>query len=257
MRLDVALFERKLAESRQKAQQTVKAGLVRVNSNTVTKPAFEVTDADEITVVSELCPYVGRGGWKLEAALDTFGIDVSGLVCADIGASTGGFTDCLLSRGAAKVYAVDSGHGQLAPVLQKDARVVSLEDYNARNLTPDDVGGAVPFLCCDVSFISVTLLFSVFAELLNEDGRAVVLIKPQFEVGRSGLNKNGIVRDPKLHRIAVSTVCEAARMNGLIATRLMRSPIEGGSGNREFLVLLQKCGTPVDPDTITRITLGK
>lgn len=260
MRLDLQLTALGLTPSRQKAQTLIKAGLVTVNGAAETKPAAEVTPEDTVLILSDNCPYVSRGGLKLEAALDAFGVAVAGKICADIGASTGGFSDCLLTRGAEKIYAVDSGHCQLAQKLRESARVRSMEGVNARSLNAALLGERVQFLCCDVSFISVILLLPVFSELLTDDGEAVLLVKPQFEVGRARLGKNGIVRDPRLHRSAVTAVCDAARMNRMIPAALIRSPIEGGSGNREFLLLLRKSGTPAEglsAQTITEITLGK
>ena len=187
--------------------------------------------------VRDLIRYVGRGGQKLEAALQAFRIDVSGKRALDIGASTGGFTDCLLQHGAISVFAVDAGVGQLAPTLLTDPRVTSLERKNARELTRTDIGGiCAEIVVMDVSFISATYILPNFPELLADCGDAVVLIKPQFEVGRAMLGKGGIVKDPKAHRYAIERVIASGEAVGLIPGGLIPSPIAGGDGNREFLI---------------------
>ncbi|MBO5294655.1 MAG: TlyA family RNA methyltransferase [Clostridia bacterium] len=247
MRADVYLTEQGYAPSRQRARTLIEGGRVTVDGVTLTKPAQSIGEgAHEVTVLDDL-PYVGRGGLKLEAALDAFAIKASGLTALDIGASTGGFTDCLLQRGAAHVYAVDSGSGQLAKRLLEDPRVTSMERTNARTLTSAQIGGTyVDLIVMDVSFISATYILPQFPDLLTLGGRAVCLIKPQFEVGRSMLGKGGVVKDPKAHRYAIDRVLSCARSVGLTPTGLIASPVTGGDGNREFLVCLVKDETAED-----------
>lgn len=250
MRLDVYLVEAGLSKSRSYAVSLIKGGLVTVDGKTVTKPSFDVSD-ESVLVTGEVHPYVGRGGVKLEGALDTFGIDVSGLVAVDIGASTGGFTDCLLKRGAKKVFAVDSGHGQLDESLKNDCRVVDLEGVNAKNLSR----GVLPEKCdiavCDVSFISQTYIIPEIPGVITEDGTFVTLIKPQFECGRVALRKGGIVKDKKYHYEAVKRVAECAAECGLLCCGVCPSPVEGGDGNREFLACFKKkCQSPIGDEQI-------
>ncbi len=233
-RLDQLLLERGLAESRAKAQALVLAGEVFVDGQKAAKPGHAVSVDSRIELAGRL-PYVSRGGLKLAAALDHFGIDVTARVCLDTGASTGGFTDCLLQRGAARVYAVDVGAGQLDWKLRTDPRVVLRENINARYLRFEDIGEQVDLAVCDVSFISVTLVLPALVPLLKETGEMVILVKPQFEVGRGQVGKGGIVRDPQLHAEACAKVEDAVRAAGF-STALMESPILGAEGNREFLL---------------------
>ncbi len=246
MRIDVYLTQYGYAPSRARAQQLIAAGQVKLDGATVKKHSAEVNESIPHNVeVGEGIPYVGRGGCKLEAALDAFDLNVEGAWALDIGASTGGFTDCLLRRGAARVFAIDSGSGQLAPPLIADERVVNMEQCNARYLTRQALGdefichGGANIIVMDVSFISQTYIHPVFRDVLSPGGTAVTLIKPQFEVGREHLGKRGIVREPKWRRAAVARVFESARASGLVPMRLIRSPIEGGDGNVEYLVLLR------------------
>jgi 23S rRNA (cytidine1920-2'-O)/16S rRNA (cytidine1409-2'-O)-methyltransferase len=233
-RIDQLLVERGLADSRQKAQALLLAGSVLVNGQRVDKPGYTVDPESNIEVVAKL-PYVSRAGLKLAGALDHFGIDPSGRVCLDIGSSTGGFTDCLLQRGAARVYAVDVGAGQLDWRLRNDPRVIVREGINARYLTPSDIGEPVDLAACDVSFISATLIVPVLAPLLRPMAEIVILVKPQFEVGREQVGKGGIVRDPELHRQSCDKVRAAVEQLGF-TTDLVESPIQGAEGNREFLL---------------------
>ncbi len=233
-RLDQLLVERGLAESRAKAQALVLAGEVFVDGQKAAKPGHAVSVDSRIELAGRL-PYVSRGGLKLAAALDHFGIDVTERVCLDTGASTGGFTDCLLQRGAARVYAVDVGAGQLDWKLRTDPRVVLRENINARYLRFEDIGEQVDLVVCDVSFISVTLVLPALVPLLKETGEMVILVKPQFEVGRGQVGKGGIVRDPQLHAEACAKIEHAVRAAGF-STALMESPILGAEGNREFLL---------------------
>jgi 23S rRNA (cytidine1920-2'-O)/16S rRNA (cytidine1409-2'-O)-methyltransferase len=233
-RLDRLLVERGLVETREKAQALILAGEVRVGGQKATKPGQAVDPGSRIEVAARLA-YVGRGGLKLEAALERFGIAVEGKVCLDVGASTGGFTDCLLQRGAARVHAVDVGSGQLDWKIRTDPRVTVHERLNARYLRVEDIGERVDLAVCDVSFISVTLILPAVAPLLRESGEMVILVKPQFEVGKGQVGKGGIVREPELQRAACERVEQAARGLGF-ETSLIESPILGAEGNREFLL---------------------
>lgn len=234
MRLDQILVDRGLADSREKARALILAGSVTVDGQKSDKPGHSFPNDCRIQV-AEPMPYVSRGGFKLAAALDHFRIDPSSRVCLDVGSSTGGFTDCLLQRGAARVYAVDVGHGQLDWRLRNNPRVVVREGVNARYLRPEDFPEKFDLAVCDASFISATLLIPAIAPLLLERGEMVILVKPQFEVGRDQVGKGGIVRDPELHRAACGKVRAAVEALGYTAS-LMESPILGTEGNREFLL---------------------
>jgi 23S rRNA (cytidine1920-2'-O)/16S rRNA (cytidine1409-2'-O)-methyltransferase len=233
-RLDQLLVERGLAESRAKAQAFVLAGQVLVDGQKAAKPGHTAPVDARIEVLAQP-RYVGRGGLKLEAALEHFGIGVRDRVCADIGASTGGFTDCLLQHGARRVYAVDAGSGQLDWKLRGDPRVTLREGINARYLRFEDIGEPLDFASFDVSFISVTLIVPAVVPLLTNAGEMVILVKPQFEVGRGQVGKGGIVRDPRLHAQACERVGKFLEESGC-RTSLMESPILGAEGNREFLL---------------------
>jgi 23S rRNA (cytidine1920-2'-O)/16S rRNA (cytidine1409-2'-O)-methyltransferase len=234
VRLDVMLAERGLAESREKAQALVLAGEVFVNGVKASKPGQSVPEGAELQVL-ERPLYVGRGGLKLAAALDRFHIHVAGRICLDVGASTGGFTDCLLQRGATRVHAVDVGAGQLHWKLRTDTRVILHERLNARYLRYEDIGEPIGLAVCDVSFISVTLILPALASLLQPSAEMVILVKPQFEVGKEEVGKGGIVRDPELHRSACERV-ESAVRHMSYNTDIIESPILGSEGNKEFLL---------------------
>jgi 23S rRNA (cytidine1920-2'-O)/16S rRNA (cytidine1409-2'-O)-methyltransferase len=234
VRLDVMLAERGLAESREKAQALVLAGEVLVDGVKARKPGQSVSPEADLKVLQRPL-YVGRGGLKLEAAIDRFNIQVSGRVCLDVGASTGGFTDCLLQRGAARVHAVDVGAGQLDWKIRTDPRVILHERVNARYLRYEDIGEHIGLAVCDVSFISMTLILPALAPLLQPAGEMVILVKPQFEVGKEQVGKGGIVRDPVLHRSACERVESAVRQMGY-KTDIIESPILGAEGNKEFLL---------------------
>lgn len=242
MRLDIYLAEQKLAKSRSRAATLIDGGFVTVNGIVVTKASYDVKEDDAVLVTGEEHGFVGRGGMKLDGALTRFSVDVTGLICADIGASTGGFTDCLLKRGAVKVYAADSGHGQLDESLVSDARVVNLEGVNARYLNRELIPEACGLAVCDLSFISQTLVIPAVREILGENGRYLALIKPQFECGRDAVGKGGIVKDKKQHTAAIRKVLASASENGLIPKKIMKSPIQGGDGNTEFLFLAEVGG---------------
>lgn len=252
MRLDVYLYEQGYAESRARAKFLICEGAVTVDGETVKKPAFEIdADSDHTVVVrQDVCPYVSVGGMKLDSALTRFELDVTGAVCVDIGASTGGFTDCLLTRGAAKVYAVDSGTSQLHEKLAEDPRVVSMENTNARYLTSDDLGEKVGFAVCDVSFISQKLIMSAVSSVLDENGAFVTLIKPQFELDKRRVGR-GVVSEPSDRAEAISGVVNAAAELGLELAALTVSPVSGGGisderaqkrGNREYLAYFRYTG---------------
>jgi len=235
-RLDVALVARGLVPSRERAQAAIAAGLVRVNGRPAARPAQRVAAVDSLEVLGDPVGYVGRGGRKLAAALDHWQVDPTGLTCLDVGASTGGFTDCLLGRGARRVYAVDVGHGQLDRTLAADPRVVNLEGTDVRRLAalPEPIDLAV----VDVAFISLTLVLPDVRRLLRLGGRLLALVKPQFEVGRAGVGKGGVVRDPVLRGQALAKVQAAAAALGFCGDAAIESPIAGGDGNREWLLYL-------------------
>ena len=238
MRLDLFLVDKALAESRQKAQRLIKNGCVSIDGKVLIKSSEDIDESIEHLVeITETQDekYVSRGGLKLEGALGAFNISSTGKICADIGASTGGFTDCLLQNGAEKVYAFDSGSGQLHSKLKNDPRVISREGFNARYITVDDLGEKVDLAVMDVSFISQTLIIPGIVKLLRPNGIFVTLIKPQFEAGRSALGKNGIVKHKEDRLSAVMRVLDCAFENQLAFLGLIRSPIKGGDGNEEFL----------------------
>ena len=245
-RIDKLLVERGLADSRTKAQALVMAGLVLVNDQRVAKPSDNTPLDAQIRLKGADDPtsrYVGRGGLKLEAALREFGIDVGGFVCLDVGASTGGFTDCLLQHGAVSVVAVDVGHNQLDWRLRNDPRVTIREGVNARYLRPQDFSVRFDLAVMDVSFISATKVIPAIIPLLTDPGRLITLIKPQFEVGRGEVGSGGIVRDPAKHARVIAEVNQAATELGLRPLGLIESPLQGADGNREFLALYEKTGS--------------
>ncbi len=233
-RLDVLVVELGLADSREKARALILAGQVFVNGQKADKAGANVNAAAKIELLAQP-RYVGRGGLKLEAALDHFAIDGAGKVCLDVGSSTGGFTDCLLQRGAARVYAIDVGTGQLDWKLRNDPRVIVQEQVNARYLTREQVPEPIALAVCDVSFISITMILPALRALLAEDAEMVILVKPQFELDRDQVGKGGIIRDPRLHQRACQRVETAVRQLGF-QTQIVPSPILGAEGNREFLL---------------------
>lgn len=244
-RIDVLLFERGLAPSREKARTLIMAGSVYVNNQKFDKPGDTVSDDAEIEVRGSTLKYVSRGGLKLEKAMQLFPIDLNGKICMDIGASTGGFTDCMLQNGAQKVYSVDVGYGQLAWQLRQDPRVVNLERTNARYLTREQVPEEIDFFSVDVSFISLRIILPAVRPLLRDGGLAVCLIKPQFEAGREKVGKKGVVRDRAVHEEVVETICRFAVENGYSVLGLTFSPVKGPEGNIEYLVYLEKSDAPV------------
>lgn len=251
IRADVFLVTEGYAKSRQSAQRSIEAGLVVIDGRPVNKASEKIDETVEHSVTCEsTIAYVGRGGLKLEAALNSFDIDPNGKTCFDVGASTGGFTDCLLKRGAMRVYAIDSGRDQLADELKDDPRVVSLEGMNARFLTFEGIGDRADIIVMDVSFISQTLILPRFPSLLKDGGVVVTLIKPQFECGREAIGKGGIVKKPEHRLLAVRRVVDAAKEHGLNLRSLIRSPIEGGDGNVEFLAYFNRDNNSLPSETI-------
>lgn len=250
VRLDVCLTERGLAASRSKAQALIKAGLVYVNGMLADKPGLNCAESDVLEVRGENCPYVSRGGLKLEKALRDFGVDPTGFVCSDSGASTGGFTDCLLQQGAKKVFAIDVGTDQLVPKIRNNPRVVVMEQTNIRYVTPDMLGEKLDLSVIDVSFISLRLVLPAVRELLKKEGQVVCLIKPQFEAGKGAVGKNGVVKDRATHvRVLDAFLALAAQLN-FVVLGLTYSPVLGPEGNIEFLghlTLADKQG--IVPDT--------
>lgn len=246
-RLDLLLVDRGLQESRQKAQAMIMSGLVFVNGQRVDKPGTTIAADAELEIRGNTLPYVSRGGLKLEKAMSVFPIALSGMVCGDIGASTGGFTDCMLQNGAAKVYAVDVGYGQLAWKLRSDPRVVCLERTNARYLTREQIPDPLDFASVDVSFISLKLILPALCGLLKEGGHAVCLVKPQFEAGREKVGKKGVVRDPAVHREVLERFLIHAKESGFTAIGLTYSPIRGPEGNIEYLGYLRKSAFEEEP----------
>ncbi|MBQ0125244.1 MAG: TlyA family RNA methyltransferase [Clostridiales bacterium] len=238
------LSEHGYAKSRSAAAALISGG-VTVNGVKITKPAQNVPECESYTVeIANPQKYVSRGGLKLEAALDAFGVSVTGLECADIGASTGGFTDCLIRRGAKKVFAVDVGHGQLDESLLRDERVVNMEGVNARTLNEGDIGGKVPLAVSDISFISQTLIYHAVCDILSDGGAFISLIKPQFEAGVKNIGKGGIVKDRSVHADVINRLFAAAQSENLSPKALIPSPIKGGDGNTEYLALFEKGGVP-------------
>lgn len=239
-RLDVLLVKRNLAESREKAKALIMSGIVYVNGQKEDKAGTTFEETAPIEVRGSTLKYVSRGGLKLEKAMDRFGVRLDGKICMDVGASTGGFTDCMLQNGAVKVYSVDVGHGQLAWKLRNDERVVCMEKTNIRYVTPEDIADPIGFASIDVSFISLTKVLGPVKALLEDNGQIVCLIKPQFEAGREKVGKKGVVREPVVHLEVIDMVIDYALSIGFEALNLEFSPIKGPEGNIEYLLYLQK-----------------
>ena len=238
-RLDVLMVQRNLAESREKAKALIMSGIVYVNGQKEDKAGTSFEETVQIEVRGSTLKYVSRGGLKLEKAMNRFGVELAGKVCMDVGASTGGFTDCMLQNGAVKVYAVDVGHGQLAWKLRNDDRVICMEKTNIRYVTPEDIGERIEFASIDVSFISLTKVLGPVKQLLTDDGQVVCLIKPQFEAGREKVGKKGVVREKSVHLEVIEMVSDYARSIGFGILGLEFSPIKGPEGNIEYLLYLQ------------------
>ena len=245
-RLDAAVFEQGFCDSREKAKTLIMAGVVYVNNQKADKPGMQIKDDDSIEVRSNPLKYVSRGGLKLEKAMSSFDIKLDGLVCADIGASTGGFTDCMLQNGAKKVYSIDVGYGQLAWKLRTDPRVVNMERTNFRYVTKEQLPDELSFASVDVSFISLSLIVPVMRTLMRNDAYAVCLIKPQFEAGRDKIGKKGVVRDKSVHIEVVDNIIGMMLNNGFSVSGLDYSPVKGPEGNIEYLILVQKSDQPVN-----------
>ncbi len=240
IRLDVALFERGFVDSREKGKALIMAGLVYVNNQKETKAGTSVKADDCIELRGEKMPYVSRGGYKLAKAIDEFGLKLNGYVCMDIGASTGGFTDCMLMNGANKVYSIDVGYGQLAWKLRSDERVVNMERTNFRYVTHNEIPEEIDFASVDVSFISLKHIIPPMKELLKIGGQAVCLIKPQFEAGKEKVGKKGVVREPETHIEVVRSIFDFVLENGFKVLNLDYSPIKGPQGNIEYLIYIEK-----------------
>ncbi len=244
IRLDVAVTEQGLAPSREKAKALIMAGQVYVNNQKVTKAGTEIKPEDAVEVRGKMLQYVSRGGLKLEKAMQVFPLSLENKICMDVGASTGGFTDCMLQNGAVKVYSIDVGYGQLAWKLRCDERVINLERTNFRYVTREQVPDAIDFASVDVSFISLKLILPVLQTLLCDGGQAVCLIKPQFEAGKEKVGKKGVVRDLNVHLEVVEKVIALALENGFSVGGLAFSPIKGPEGNIEYLIYLLKESSP-------------
>ena len=264
MRVDLYLYQFGYTKSRQKAQNLISEKAVTIDGVVISKPSMDIDETMEHTVsVVETCPFVGRGGLKLEGAITTFNLSVEGLTAMDIGASTGGFTDCLLRHGAKRVFAIDSGYDQLAESLRNDPRVVNIERFNARNLSTEITEGQpCDFAVIDVSFISQTYILPTLKTVLKSGANIVSLIKPQFEAGKAGIGKNGIVKNAAYRFLAVKRVLHTAEENHLFCKALIRSPIKGGDGNAEYLALFTLKNEPVLQSAVTdpmikRITLSE
>lgn len=245
-RLDVYITANCGVKSRERAKQLIKKGLVSVDGKVCTKPSALVDENNEVECSPDDMTFVGRGGLKLEHACNVFGLDLNGKVCADIGASTGGFTQCMLEHGAAFVYAVDVGHGQLDESLCSDSRVKNCEGVNARYLTADFFDKPVQFISGDLSFISLKLVIKPLYDCLCDSGEMVLLIKPQFEAGKQALNKKGIVKERKDHVRVITELLGCFRAEGLATEKITASPVKGGDGNLEYLILLKKAAMSED-----------
>ena len=249
-RLDVILMERNMFPSREKARTAIMTGRILIHGNKETKAGTMIAEDTEIEVIGHDLPYVSRGGLKLEKAVKAFELDFKDKTVLDIGASTGGFTDCSLQNGAKKVYAVDVGYGQLAWSLRSDSRVVVLEKVNARYLTEEQVPDLADFIVTDASFISLKKLVPHLISFLKEDGAFVSLIKPQFEAGKEKVGKKGVVRDPAVHKEVICDLLAFFEEQKLSVEKLTFSPIKGPEGNREYLVLLRKNGGVYEPPDV-------
>jgi len=249
-RLDAEVFRRALTQSRTRADELIRKGNVKLNGKVCIKPSQNACEDDLIEVIDSI-PYVSRAGLKLEYALESFGVSCKDKVVLDVGASTGGFTQCLLQRGASKVWAVDVGRDQMAPVLANDERVILFEGVNARNLNPKLLNGIADMAVMDVSFISQTLLYTSVFSCISLSAPIITLIKPQFEAGKEYLNKSGIVKDKKVHIAVLEKINANTQTNGRYLTKLVRSPITGGDGNIEYLGLFET--SPSEPIDFSNI----
>lgn len=251
-RVDILLVDNNLVDSREKGKRLIMEGIVFVDGNRIDKPGEKINVDSDIVIKGNPIPYVSRGGLKLEKAIDKFNININKKICIDIGASTGGFTDCMLQNCAEKVYAIDVGYGQIDWKLRQDERVILKERTNVRYVTKDDLGDLADFISIDVSFISLRLVLPVAKELLNETGEIVALIKPQFEAGREKVGKKGIVRDKLVHEEVLLNIYEFCSSIGLYVKDMTYSPIKGGGGNIEYLFYIVK-GKENEEDVIQNV----
>lgn len=254
-RLDILLVDRGLAASREKAKAIIMSGIVYVDGQKEDKAGSTFEDTVEIEVRGNTLKYVSRGGLKLEKAMEEFGLTLNEKICMDVGASTGGFTDCMLQNGAVKVYSIDVGHGQLAWKLRNDERVVCMERTNMRYVTPEDIPDQIDFSSIDVSFISLTKILLPVKNLLVPEGEVVCLIKPQFEAGRDKVGKKGVVRDRKVHKEVIELVLDYAQSIGFVPLNLDFSPVKGPEGNIEYLLHIRNGGEGVEKDWGKQIDL--
>ncbi len=242
VRLDIAMVQQGIVESREKAKALIMAGKVLVNGKKIEKAGTNINKEATITITGQVLPFVSRGGLKLEKALEVFPIKLKDRVMADIGASTGGFTDCALKKGVGKVYAIDVGYGQLAWQLRNDPRVINMERTNARYLKPENFPDRIDLVTIDVSFISLEKILPAVYEILQEQGDVIALIKPQFEAGREKVGKKGVVKDPQVHLEVINNIIELSKKIGFSVKGLTSSPIKGPEGNIEYLIWLDKTG---------------
>lgn len=259
-RLDILLVKKGLFQSREKARSSIMAGIVYVNGNREDKPGSRFDEVCEIEIKKNINPYVSRGGLKLEKAMAAFEIDLKGKIAMDVGASTGGFTDCMLKNGAARVFAVDVGYGQLAWELRNDERVMNMERTNIRYVKPENIPVPLDFASIDVSFISLKKVLPVVYELLNPHGEVLCLIKPQFEAGREKVGKHGVVKSTEVHREVVEGIIDFSRQSGFSVKGLTYSPIKGPEGNIEYLLYLSKSKEPTgqfDLESLIAEIIGK
>lgn len=256
-RLDLLLLEKGLAESREKAKAIIMSGIVYADNQKADKAGTTYPEDVKLEIRGNTLRYVSRGGLKLEKAIEVFGVSLNGAAAMDIGASTGGFTDCMLQNGAKKVYSIDVGYGQLAWKLRQDERVVNMERTNFRYVTKEQIPETIDFFSVDVSFISLKKILPVARELLKDGGTAVCLIKPQFEAGRENVGKNGVVRDPKVHTAVIEDIIEYVSTNGYSVLGLDYSPVKGPEGNIEYLLYIKKSESPSIVDNINAAELVK
>ncbi len=245
-RLDISIYKRGLAASRERARQMIKGGFIYLNGKQALKASCNVNENDKIDVIGETLKFVSRGGIKLEYAVKAFGLDFDGLTAIDMGASTGGFSDCMLQGGAKKIYAVDVGSGQLHEKIKNDPKVINMEQVNIRNMHFEDIGEKVDFISIDTSFISLKHILPKAFMFIKESGNIVALIKPQFEAGRVNIGKGGIVKDKKIHSKVVKDIYDFVIQNGFTPVNIVPSPITGGDGNREYLMHIKKQGEQID-----------
>ncbi|NJD01370.1 MAG: TlyA family RNA methyltransferase [Ruminiclostridium sp.] len=249
-RLDMLLVKKGLFQSRERARSSIMAGIVNVNGSREDKPGSRFDVNCEIDIKQNINPYVSRGGLKLEKAMSAFGINLQGKTAMDVGASTGGFTDCMLKNGAARVFAVDVGYGQLAWDIRNDERVINMERTNIRYIKPESISASLDFASIDVSFISLKKVLPVVYQLLNPDGEVLCLIKPQFEAGREKVGKHGVVKDMEVHREVVEGIISFSQKTGFSVKGLTYSPIKGPEGNIEYLLHLSKSEAPANQNDL-------